>query len=115
MPDFEAALTGEVKGLKIGIPKEYRPEGLAPEIEALWEKGIDLLKRAGADPGRDQPAAHQIRAAHLLHRRPGRGVLEPGALRRGALRPAQGRRDAWTRCTPIPAPPVSAPRCGAAS
>ena len=48
VPDFEAALTGDVKGLRIGIPKEYRPAGLAPEIEKLWEKGIELLKRAGA-------------------------------------------------------------------
>ncbi len=50
VPDFEAALTGDVKGLKIGIPKEYRPEGLSAEIQALWEKGIDLLKKAGATP-----------------------------------------------------------------
>jgi aspartyl-tRNA(Asn)/glutamyl-tRNA(Gln) amidotransferase subunit A len=50
VPDFEAALTGDVKGLKIGIPKEYRPEGLSAEIQALWDKGIDLLKRAGATP-----------------------------------------------------------------
>ena len=35
MPDFEKALTGNVKGKKIGIPKEYRPEGLNPEIAAL--------------------------------------------------------------------------------
>ncbi len=50
LPDFEAALTGDVKGLKIGIPKEYRPDGLSAEIQALWEKGIDLLKKAGATP-----------------------------------------------------------------
>ncbi|HEY1720909.1 MAG TPA: Asp-tRNA(Asn)/Glu-tRNA(Gln) amidotransferase subunit GatA [Magnetospirillaceae bacterium] len=50
VPDFEAALTGDVKGLKIGIPKEYRPEGLSAEIQALWDKGIDLLKKAGASP-----------------------------------------------------------------
>ena len=50
VPDFEAALTGDVKGLKIGIPKEYRPEGLSAEIQALWDKGIDLLKKAGATP-----------------------------------------------------------------
>ncbi len=50
VPDFEAALTGDVRGLKIGVPKEYRPDGLAAEIGALWDKGIDLLKRAGAEP-----------------------------------------------------------------
>ncbi|MBL4908176.1 MAG: Asp-tRNA(Asn)/Glu-tRNA(Gln) amidotransferase subunit GatA, partial [Sneathiella sp.] len=48
VPNFEAALTGGIKGLKIGIPKEYRLDGISPEINALWEKGIDMLKSAGA-------------------------------------------------------------------
>ncbi len=50
VPDFEKALTGDIRGLKIGIPKEYRPEGLAPEIEKVWEQGIQWLKDAGATP-----------------------------------------------------------------
>lgn len=50
VPDFEKALTGDVKGLRIGIPKEYRMEGLNPEVDALWQKGIDWLKDAGATP-----------------------------------------------------------------
>jgi aspartyl-tRNA(Asn)/glutamyl-tRNA(Gln) amidotransferase subunit A len=50
VPDFRAALTGDIRGLKIGIPKEYRPSGLAPEIEALWDAGIAMLKDAGAEP-----------------------------------------------------------------
>jgi aspartyl-tRNA(Asn)/glutamyl-tRNA(Gln) amidotransferase subunit A len=49
VPDFEAALTGDVKGLKVGIPKEYRIDGMAGEIEALWQRGIDWLKAAGAE------------------------------------------------------------------
>lgn len=49
LPDFEAALTGDIRGLKVGIPQEYRPEGLDPEINALWDKGIDMLKAAGAE------------------------------------------------------------------
>lgn len=49
LPDFEAALTGDVRGLKVGIPQEYRPEGLDPEINALWDRGIDMLKAAGAE------------------------------------------------------------------
>lgn len=49
LPDFEAALTGDIRGLKIGIPQEYRPEGLDAEINALWDKGIDMLKAAGAE------------------------------------------------------------------
>jgi len=48
VPDYEAALTGEVRGLKIGIPKEYRVEGMPEEIETLWRQGIDWLKAAGA-------------------------------------------------------------------
>jgi aspartyl-tRNA(Asn)/glutamyl-tRNA(Gln) amidotransferase subunit A len=48
VPDFEAAVGKGVKGLTIGIPKEYRVEGMAPEIEALWQQGIAWLKEAGA-------------------------------------------------------------------
>ncbi len=49
VPDFEKALTGNVKGLKIGIPREYRPDGMDKEIAALWDKGIAWLKSAGAE------------------------------------------------------------------
>jgi len=50
VPDFEAALTGDVRGLRIGIPKEYRIDGMPAEIETLWEQGIAWLKDAGAVP-----------------------------------------------------------------
>ncbi len=49
VPDYEAALTGDVRGLKVGIPKEYRMEGMPEEIETLWRQGIDWLKAAGAE------------------------------------------------------------------
>ncbi|GAB2183624.1 Asp-tRNA(Asn)/Glu-tRNA(Gln) amidotransferase subunit GatA [Roseibium sp. LAB1] len=49
VPDYEAAIGKSVKGLKIGIPAEYRLEGMPAEIEALWQKGIDWLKDAGAE------------------------------------------------------------------
>jgi len=49
VPDFEAALSGDIKGLRVGIPKEYRMDGMAPEIEALWAEGIDMMKQAGAE------------------------------------------------------------------
>ncbi|MFO0390037.1 MAG: Asp-tRNA(Asn)/Glu-tRNA(Gln) amidotransferase subunit GatA [Alphaproteobacteria bacterium] len=49
VPDFEAALTGNIKGKRIGIPKEYRPDGLNAEIAAMWDNGIKLLKEAGAE------------------------------------------------------------------
>jgi aspartyl-tRNA(Asn)/glutamyl-tRNA(Gln) amidotransferase subunit A len=50
VPDFEAALTGDISGLKIGIPKEYRIDGMPPEIEQIWQRGIDWIKAAGAEP-----------------------------------------------------------------
>ena len=49
VPDYEAALNGDLRGLKIGIPKEYRLDGTPPEIEALWRQGIDWLQHAGAE------------------------------------------------------------------
>ncbi|MCC6864043.1 MAG: Asp-tRNA(Asn)/Glu-tRNA(Gln) amidotransferase subunit GatA [Rhodobacteraceae bacterium] len=49
VPDFEAALTGDIRGKKVGIPKEYRMDGMSAEIEALWNKGADMLRDAGAE------------------------------------------------------------------
>ena len=49
VPNFEAMLTGDIKGKKIGIPKEYRMDGMPDEIEALWTKGADMLRDAGAE------------------------------------------------------------------
>ncbi|WP_417681389.1 Asp-tRNA(Asn)/Glu-tRNA(Gln) amidotransferase subunit GatA [Roseibium sp.] len=49
VPDYEAAIGKSVKGLKIGIPKEYRVDGMPAEIEELWQKGIQWLKDAGAE------------------------------------------------------------------
>lgn len=49
VPDYESALTGDIKGLRIGIPKEYRVDGMPGEIEKLWTQGIDWLKQAGAE------------------------------------------------------------------
>ncbi|MEZ5796692.1 MAG: Asp-tRNA(Asn)/Glu-tRNA(Gln) amidotransferase subunit GatA [Paracoccaceae bacterium] len=48
VPDFEAALTGDIKGRVIGIPREYRMDGMPAEIEALWARGIEMMKDAGA-------------------------------------------------------------------
>jgi aspartyl-tRNA(Asn)/glutamyl-tRNA(Gln) amidotransferase subunit A len=49
VPDFEAALTGDIRGLRVGIPREYRIDGIAGEIDALWQKGVDWLEAAGAE------------------------------------------------------------------
>ena len=48
VPDFEAAIGMSVAGKTIGIPREYRVEGMPAEIEALWKKGADMLRAAGA-------------------------------------------------------------------
>ncbi|HSG35984.1 MAG TPA: Asp-tRNA(Asn)/Glu-tRNA(Gln) amidotransferase subunit GatA [Paracoccaceae bacterium] len=48
VPDFEAALTGDIRGKTIGIPKEYRMDGMPAEIEKLWADGTAMLKDAGA-------------------------------------------------------------------
>ncbi|WP_284177069.1 Asp-tRNA(Asn)/Glu-tRNA(Gln) amidotransferase subunit GatA [Rhabdaerophilum sp. SD176] len=48
VPDFEAAVGRSVAGKTIGIPREYRVEGMPAEIEALWKKGADMLRAAGA-------------------------------------------------------------------
>jgi aspartyl-tRNA(Asn)/glutamyl-tRNA(Gln) amidotransferase subunit A len=48
VPDFEKALTGDIRGLRVGVPKEYRPDGLNAEMAALWDQGIEWLKAAGA-------------------------------------------------------------------
>ncbi len=49
LPDFRAACDRGVKGLKIGIPKEYTIDGMPGEIEELWQQGINWLKEAGAE------------------------------------------------------------------
>ncbi|MGD9862664.1 MAG: Asp-tRNA(Asn)/Glu-tRNA(Gln) amidotransferase subunit GatA [Pseudodonghicola sp.] len=49
VPDFEALLTGDIKGKKIGIPKEYRMDGMPAEIEKLWSDGAAMLRDAGAE------------------------------------------------------------------
>lgn len=49
VPDFASALTGDVRGLKVGIPKEYRVDGMPEEIENMWQDGINMMKDAGAE------------------------------------------------------------------
>jgi aspartyl-tRNA(Asn)/glutamyl-tRNA(Gln) amidotransferase subunit A len=50
VPDWEGGLSSDLKGKRVGIPKEYRIEGVPPEINALWDRGIEWLKDAGAVP-----------------------------------------------------------------
>jgi aspartyl-tRNA(Asn)/glutamyl-tRNA(Gln) amidotransferase subunit A len=49
VPDYESFLTGGVKGLKVGIPKEYRIDGIPADVAAMWDKAADWLKAQGAE------------------------------------------------------------------
>ncbi len=49
VPDYEKSVGASVKGKKIGIPREYRLDGMSAEIDALWRQGVDWLKDAGAE------------------------------------------------------------------
>jgi len=49
VPNYESLLTGNVKGLRVGIPKEYQVDGMRSEIMDIWHKGVEWLKHAGAE------------------------------------------------------------------
>ena len=49
VPDFESALTGDVRGMRVGVPKEYRIDSMPQEIETLLSEGIELMRAAGAE------------------------------------------------------------------
>jgi aspartyl-tRNA(Asn)/glutamyl-tRNA(Gln) amidotransferase subunit A len=49
VPDYQAACRRDVKGLRIGVPREYRSDGMSAEIEALWQQGLSWLREAGAE------------------------------------------------------------------
>ncbi|MCL4065591.1 Asp-tRNA(Asn)/Glu-tRNA(Gln) amidotransferase subunit GatA [Pseudomonas sp. GX19020] len=70
VPDFEAALTGDIRGKVIGIPKEYRLDGIPAEIDALWEQGIAMLKDAGAE-------VREISLPHSKYALPAYYVIAP--------------------------------------
>jgi aspartyl-tRNA(Asn)/glutamyl-tRNA(Gln) amidotransferase subunit A len=48
VPDYESAIGGSIKGMTIGVPKEYRMDGMSDEIEELWQTGISWMRDAGA-------------------------------------------------------------------
>ena len=80
VPDFEAALTGDIRGKRIGIPREYRMDGMPDEIEALWQSGAEMLRDAGAEiVDISLPHTKYALPAYYVDRA-GRGVVEPRAL-----------------------------------
>jgi len=70
VPDYEAALSEGIKGLRVGVPKEYRVEGMSKEAEELWSRGIDWLKSAGA-------TIHDISLPHTKYALPAYYIVAP--------------------------------------
>ena len=70
VPDYEADLAKGIKGLRVGVPKEYRVDGMSREAEALWQNGIDWLKAAGA-------TIHDISLPHTKYALPAYYIVAP--------------------------------------
>jgi aspartyl-tRNA(Asn)/glutamyl-tRNA(Gln) amidotransferase subunit A len=70
VPDFAAGLEAPLKGLRVGIPKEYRLDGMAPEIDALWEQGVAWLRDAGC-------SIHPISLPHTKYALPTYYIVAP--------------------------------------
>ncbi|HEY1364733.1 MAG TPA: Asp-tRNA(Asn)/Glu-tRNA(Gln) amidotransferase subunit GatA [Xanthobacteraceae bacterium] len=70
VPDFEAAIGRTVQGMKIGIPREYRVDGMAAEIEQLWRRGADWLRAAGAE-------VVEVSLPHTRHALPAYYIVAP--------------------------------------
>jgi len=70
VPDFEAMLTGDIRGKVIGIPKEYRMDGMPAEIEKLWADGTAMLRAAGAE-------IREISLPHTKYALPAYYVIAP--------------------------------------
>ena len=95
VPDFEAAVSRGVKGLRIGIPKEYRLDGMSPEIEKLWMQGAEWLRAAGAE-------IVEVSLPHTKYALPAYYIVAPAeassnlarydGVRYGAARAGQGHR-----------------------
>jgi aspartyl-tRNA(Asn)/glutamyl-tRNA(Gln) amidotransferase subunit A len=70
VPNYEAALSKGIKGLRVGVPKEYRVDGMSKEIDALWTQGIEWLKAAGA-------TIHEISLPHTKYALPAYYIVAP--------------------------------------
>ena len=70
VPDYEAAIGQSIKGLRVGVPKEYRIDGMPKEIDKLWQDGIAWLKAAGA-------TMHDISLPHTKYALPAYYIVAP--------------------------------------
>ena len=103
VPDFEAALGADIRGKVIGLPREYRVEGMPAEIEALWSKGRAMLEDAGAE-------VREISLPHTKYALPAYYIIAPAeassnlarydGVRYGArakIRPGEGITELYER------------------
>ena len=112
VPDYAAALTGDIRGTRVGVPRALVEQGVDPEVSDAFRTALDVLASRGCDARRRRPAACDVRDAGLLPGRHRRGQLEPRALRRRPLRvsaPPNVERTC-ARCTRARASTASAPR-----
>ena len=70
VPKWEAGLSSDLKGKKVGIPTEYRIDGVPAEIDALWDQGVEWLRDAGAEPVK-------ISLPHTAHALPTYYIIAP--------------------------------------
>jgi aspartyl-tRNA(Asn)/glutamyl-tRNA(Gln) amidotransferase subunit A len=70
VPQWETGLSSDLKGKKVGIPTEYRIDGVPAEIDALWDKGVEWLRDAGAEPVK-------ISLPHTAHALPTYYIIAP--------------------------------------
>ena len=92
VPDFTAALTGDVKGVRVGVPRAFVAEGVDDAVRRAFDEALDVLRRCRRDAGRHRPPPRAVRDPGLLPGLHGRGELEPRPLRRREVRlPLAGR------------------------
>ncbi len=111
VPNWEAALSTDLKGKKVGVPKEYRVDGMPAEIEALWQQGIDWMRDAGAE-------IVEVSLPHTKYALPAYYIIAPAEASSNLARydgVRYGLRDlpegaGCRTCTPRPAPPGSVTR-----
>ena len=114
VPNFEALLTGDIRGKKIGIPKEYRMDGMPEEIEALWRDGAAKLADAGAEMvDISLPRTHSMRCQLImsLHRPRRLQIWRAMTVCAMVIAPHWMRGTVSPRCMKKPAPRGLAPRC----
>jgi aspartyl-tRNA(Asn)/glutamyl-tRNA(Gln) amidotransferase subunit A len=116
VPEWEAGLSGDLKGKKVGIPREYRMDGMDADVAKSWDEGIAWLKDAGAE-------IVDISLPHTKYALPTYYIIAPAEASSNLARydgVRYGLRDlpdgaACRTCTPPPAPPASGQRSSAAS